>query len=50
MPFNMPVGNDLASFFPNLQRNADGSEVLKRMRLRAHDELFRMLDLYYQLH
>jgi hypothetical protein len=50
LPFDKPVGNNLASLLPNLQQNEDGSKFLKRMRLRPHDELFRMLDLYYRLH
>jgi hypothetical protein len=50
LPFDQPVGNNLASLSPSLQRNEDGSKFLKRMRLRPHDELFRMLDLYYRLH
>jgi hypothetical protein len=50
LPFDKPVGDNLASLSPNLQQNEDGSKFLKHMRLRPHDALFRMLDLYYRLH
>lgn len=50
LPFDKPAGDNLASLSPNLQQNEDGSKFLERMRLRPHDELFRMLDLYYRLH
>jgi hypothetical protein len=50
LPFNQRVGDNLASLCPNLRRNEDGSKLLDRMRLRPHDQLFRMLDLYYRLH
>jgi hypothetical protein len=48
--FDQPVGDNLASLCPNLQRNEPGSNFIQRMRLRPHTELFRMLDLYYRLH
>ena len=50
LPFDKPVGDNLASLSPNLQKNEDGSKFLKRMRMRPHEELFRVLDLYYRLH
>lgn len=50
IPFDKPVGDNLASLCPNLQRNEDGSKILKRMGLRPHGEMFRMLDLYFRLH
>lgn len=50
LPFDKRAGDNLASLSPNLQQNEDGSKFFGRMRLRPHDELFRMLDLYYRLH
>lgn len=50
LPFDEGVGDILASLCPALQRNEDCSKLSKKMRLRSHDELFRMLDLYYRLH
>jgi len=50
LPFDEGVQNSLASFCPDLQRREDGSRFAKSMRLRSHEELFRMLDLYYRLH
>ncbi|MCC7291367.1 MAG: DUF4272 domain-containing protein [Phycisphaerales bacterium] len=50
LPFNLPVGSNLASLFPKLQHNEDGSNFLLRFHLRPHLQLFRMLDLYYRLH
>ncbi len=50
LPFDQPVGNNLASLCPNLQRNEDGLQFTRRIRLRPHAELFGMLDLYYRLH
>lgn len=50
LPFDQGVQNSLASLCPNLQRNEDGSKFKKNMRLRSHEELYRMLDLYYRLH
>ncbi|MCB9867888.1 MAG: DUF4272 domain-containing protein [Phycisphaerales bacterium] len=50
MPFDEHVGDNLAALCPNLQIGEDGAKFLTRMRLRPHDELYRMRDLYYRLH
>jgi hypothetical protein len=50
LPLNKPVGDNLASLCPNLQRNADGTDFIKSFQLRRHEELFCMLDLYYRAH
>lgn len=50
MPFDSPVENYMASLAPNLQKNEDSSMFSKEMRVRAVEEIFRMLDLYYRLH
>ena len=50
LPFDQPVGDNLASLMPDLQRNESGTEFLRQAELRSHDELFRMLDLYYRVH
>lgn len=34
---------------PNLQRNEDGSKF-SRFKLRSHESVFRMLDLYFRFH
>lgn len=50
LPFDEPVGDELASLCPALQHNEDGSKFSNKMRLRSREELFRMHDLYYRLH
>ena len=50
LPFDKPVGANLAALCPNLQRGEDGSKLLSRTKLRPHAELYRMRDLYFRLH
>ncbi len=50
LPFNKPVGNELAHLSPNIQLNETGSKYLDNMRLRHLCSLYDMRDLYYRLH
>jgi hypothetical protein len=50
LQLNSPVGKNLASLCPNLQRNEGGAGFVETMRLRPHKELFCKLDLYYRAH
>jgi hypothetical protein len=50
LAFDQPIQNYMASLCPALQHNEDGSKFANMMKIRSHDELFRMLDLYYRLH
>jgi hypothetical protein len=50
LAFDQPIQDYMASLCPALQHNEDGSKFANNMRIRSHDELFRMLDLYFRLH
>ena len=45
-----PIGNNLASLLPNIQRNEDASSFRSRFALRPAEEIHAMLDLYYRAH
>lgn len=50
LPFDEPVGSQLASLLPNLQEWEEPDATRARMRLRSYDEVYAMLDLYFRLH
>jgi hypothetical protein len=50
MPLDAPVGDNLASLCPDLRYDQDGAKFVERMKLRPHEDIFRMLDLYYRAH
>jgi hypothetical protein len=50
LAFDQPIQDYMASLCPALQHNEDGSKFANNMKIRSHDELFRMLDLYFRLH
>lgn len=50
LPFNQPVGNELAGLSPNLQIDADGTKYENTMQLRSIKSLYQALDLYYRVH
>ena len=50
LPLTSPVEDRMASLCPNLQKNEDGAKFSQCMRLRSHEELYRMLDRYYRAH
>jgi len=47
---NEPVGEQLASLLPDLQKNETADSFRRSYRLRPYNEVYRMLDLYYRAH
>jgi hypothetical protein len=45
-----PVGNDLASYLPNLQANEGAADFRTSFRRRPFAEIFKELDFYYRAH
>ncbi len=50
MPINEPIGDQLASFLPNLQTNESGNLFVSQFKLRSFNELLAQLDLYFRAH
>jgi hypothetical protein len=50
MPIDEPVGDQLASFLPNLQTNESGEHFAQNFELWTFEELFTQLDLYFRAH
>jgi uncharacterized protein DUF4272 len=50
LPIDSPVGDELASFLPNLQIDEGPESFSNRFELRSPGEIYRMLDLYYLAH
>jgi len=50
VPIELPVGNNLAGFMPDLQKNEDGTKLESKFRLRSADDVYGKLDLYFRAH
>jgi len=50
IPLDKPVGEELASFLPNLKVNETPDRLRNTFRLRAPSEIYRKLDLHYLAH
>lgn len=50
IPIEQPVGNELASFLPNLQVNESPDRFANAFRIRSAAEIYRKFDLYYLAH
>jgi hypothetical protein len=50
LPIDQPVGDSLASYLPNIQRNEDTTRFRSHFVLRSEDEVYQMRDLYFRAH
>lgn len=50
LPVDRPVEDYMASLTPNVQLDEGTEKFSERMRLRPHNDLYAMLDLYYRAH
>jgi hypothetical protein len=47
---DQPIGDNLASLLPDIQRNEDASSFRARFILRPAEDIHAMLDLFYRAH
>lgn len=50
LPIELPLGDELATFFPDLQADEGPERLETSFILRQPDEIYRKLDLYYLAH
>jgi len=50
LPIDQPVGDEMVSLLPDIERGQSGEQFSSSFALRPFAEVFQMLDLYYRAH